>query len=72
MIRTLKVIFCDNDHGCGDVTFPELTEISSGDLIDAPALKELRERAHKEGWRRIKGRDLCPDCAEFETERRFA
>jgi hypothetical protein len=67
MIRTAKVIFCDNEHGVGDLTFPDLDE------LDAHQLKQyfiearnggLRKEAKKAGWTRVNGADLCPGCSE--------
>jgi hypothetical protein len=55
MIRTAKLIFCDNEHGMGDVTYP--------DLFD-PTLKQLRKDAKQAGWSRHAGADYCQQCTE--------
>lgn len=67
MIRTAKVIFCDEEHGCGNITFPELGDLSDADLISPKSTRKLRAEAKQAGWKRRKGNDLCPicvDCAE--------
>ena len=68
MIRTLKVIFCDEDHGHGEVTFPDFdrsTDEIVKDLIDGPTeVKLLRKAAKQIGWGRVNGGDYCPGCTE--------
>lgn len=68
MIRKLNLIFCDNDHGSGDVTFPDLYKLD-GFEIGQEAIKELplaevRREAKKQGWGRVNGGDYCPSCME--------
>jgi hypothetical protein len=68
MIRIVRVLLCDEEHGTGDVIFPEDLQ---GELRDcqtySPATAaEIRRDARKAGWRRKGGRDLCPGCAECE------
>ncbi len=68
MIRTAKVIFCDNEHGVGDQTFPNFDD-ESFDLKQyfvypvLPTMSELRKAAKKEGWTRVDGGDYCPMCS---------
>lgn len=71
MIRSTKLIFCDNEHGAGDVTFPDLDD-SSFDIKQhfiypvQPTAAELRKAAKKAGWTRVDGGDYCPICSESE------
>ena len=64
MIRSTKILFCDNDHGAGDVTFPATTDLDVRDFIETPSLKQLRAEAKKAGWSRERGRDICEGCTE--------
>lgn len=68
MYRKCGVIFCANEHGCGDVTFPSLEEMSVFDLqqrfIDPPKESQLRRESKAAGWRRVNGEDYCPQCVE--------
>lgn len=68
MHRKCCVIFCGNDHGTGDVTFPDLETMSGYDLqqrfIESPSLGETRRAAKAVGWRRVNGEDYCPQCME--------
>lgn len=66
MIRTMKVLFCDNEHGTGDVTFPDLHDVDAPDVINSPTFRELRKRARAAGWKQHNGADYCPDCVEWE------
>jgi hypothetical protein len=67
MIRTAKIIFCDNEHGTGDVTYPDFYQ-ESAELaqyfIVSLSLKETRKAAKKAGWSRHNGADYCPQCTE--------
>ena len=70
MIRTLKVIFCDEEHGTGDVTFPDLRALTPAGYVSqsgeekGPTAAELRKKAKAVGWGRINGGDFCPGCME--------
>jgi hypothetical protein len=67
MIRGAKVIFCDNEHGYGDVTFPSLdrtVEELQGEYVVPQAVAKLRRDAKAKGWGRINGGDYCPQCME--------
>lgn len=71
MIRTAKAIFCDNEHGFGDVTFPPLDRdvtSSQQDYIAPQRVGQLRKAAKKEGWGRVNGGDYCPQCMENQNE----
>jgi hypothetical protein len=67
MIRTAKFIFCDNEHGTGDVTYPDIfdsVEVLRQHFIDSPTLGQLRKDAKKAGWSRHEGADYCRMCTE--------
>lgn len=67
MIRIAKVIFCDNEHGTGDVTFPSLdrpVDELVGEYVAPNTTADLRKSAKKAGWGRIDGGDYCPACME--------
>jgi hypothetical protein len=73
MIRKAQVIFCDNEHGTGDVCFPDLTALDSFEiqqkLIDGNCIRSLRKEAKAAGWGRVNGGDYCPNCmASMEAE----
>ena len=64
MIRTIKVLFCDEDHGTGDRTFPDLMDIDTRMFIDRqPTTRQLRKLAKAAGWRCEKGADYCETCS---------
>lgn len=64
MIRTIKVLFCEEEHGAGDVTFPHIMDLDTKMFIDgAPTTKELRKLAKKHGWTRSGGADYCDQCS---------
>ena len=52
MITQIYEMVCDGE--CSDCITGDLNE----------SLDTLRERADKEGWKRIDGKDYCPECAE--------
>jgi hypothetical protein len=69
MIRKCQILFCDNEHGIGDVCFPDV------DAMDNYAVKQmfvdrfttissLRKAAKQYGWGRVNGGDYCPGCME--------
>lgn len=68
MIRKLNVIFCENEHGAGDVTFPDLLATSGWGLeqqfIEGNTVGGLRKAAKEKGWGRVNGADFCPGCME--------
>lgn len=67
MIRTAKVIFCDNDHGTGDITFPSLDRSVAeleAEYISPQTIGQLRRNAKKAGWGRLNGADYCPGCID--------
>jgi hypothetical protein len=64
MIRTIKVLFCEEDHGTGDRTFPDLMDLDSRMFIDeAPTAGQLRKLAKAAGWTRSGGADYCETCS---------
>lgn len=68
MLRKLSAIFCENEHGTGEVTFPNLRELPDFELhrlmIDPPTDAQLRRKAKAAGWVRHNGADYCPACKE--------
>ena len=72
MICRTSLIFCDNEHGTGDVCFPDVYGMSGyevGQLFTEPKTgAELRKLAKAEGWGRINGGDYCPSCMDCMKE----
>jgi hypothetical protein len=68
MINSARIMFCDNEHGTGDICFPDIDKMDSFDikqvLIKGNTAKELRKEARKAGWGVINGGDYCPACME--------
>lgn len=67
MIRTARLIFCENEHGTGDVTFPDLDHGEgnvSDHFINSLRVADLRKAAKQAGWGRVNGADYCPMCME--------
>lgn len=66
MIRKAQIIFCDNEHGTGDVCFPDLTTLSGFEfqqaLIEGNSVGEVRRAAKAAGWGKVNGGDYCPHC----------
>ena len=72
MILKANILFCDNEHGNGDVTFPDL-KMSEPDLIQAflvdTVARSVRRAAKAKGWGRVNGGDYCPVCMESMNEK---
>jgi len=64
MIRSAKVLFCDNEHGAGDVTFPLLADLDERSFVEPMNIRQLRAEAKKAGWKYKSKRDWCDACAE--------
>lgn len=68
MINKASIMFCDNEHGTGDVCFPDIDRMDYFDIkqvfIKSNTSKELRREAKKAGWGRVNGGDYCPACME--------
>lgn len=68
MHRKCGIIFCENEHGMGDVTFPDLSKMSLYELeqrfVNPPTERQTRLDAKAAGWVRMNGADYCPTCAE--------
>lgn len=70
MTRTVYYLFCDNEHGVGDVSFPEaLRDVDVPEFEKWDSIAKVRREAKKAGWRRYKGVDYCPSCVESEENR---
>jgi hypothetical protein len=63
-------LFCENEHGLGEVTFPRIEEMDAEDirqrLLYPPTEAQTRRDAKKLGWRRIHRADYCPGCVANE------
>jgi hypothetical protein len=72
MIRVARLIFCDNEHGTGDVCFPDVYAQHAQELTDNfinnQTAKQLRREAKKVGWSVLYGADYCPSCTESMAE----
>lgn len=68
MFRKCGVIFCANEHGIGEVTFPYLQTMSLDELqqmfVKSTTEAQTRRDAKAFGWRRVNGEDYCPQCVE--------
>jgi hypothetical protein len=67
MIRKCQLLFCDNEHGTGDVCFPDvgtMTEDKIHQTFIQGNISAIRKEAKKEGWGRVNGGDYCPACME--------
>lgn len=68
MTRKCILIFCDNEHGSGDVCFPNVDAMSNHEIkqmfLHDNSAAQLRQLAKKEGWGRVNGADYCPGCME--------
>ena len=68
MTHKAHLLFCDNEHGTGDVSFPDVKVLDGHDLqqhfmlgLSAGALRKVAKQA---GWGRVNGGDYCPHCME--------
>lgn len=68
MIRNCKIIFCENEHGTGDVCFPDVTALDGREIqqefIQGNTVRTLRQAAKQNGWGRVNGGDYCPACMD--------
>jgi hypothetical protein len=69
MTRKWLILFCDNEHGTGDVCFPDVVRMDGRDIQQAlinggKNASSLRKAAKQEGWGRVNGGDYCPSCME--------
>ncbi len=69
MIRKCALLFCDNEHGTGDVCFPDVKAMSGHEIdqtfiTGSTTLRGLRKAAKQAGWGRVNGGDYCPGCME--------
>lgn len=66
MTRKAIILFCDNEHGTGDICFPDLTKLSGFEfqevLIKGNTVGSVRRAAKAAGWGRVGGVDYCPAC----------
>ena len=68
MINNARILFCDNEHGTGDVCFPDIDNMDNYAikqvLIKGNKTNWLRQEAKSAGWGRVNGGDYCPACME--------
>lgn len=68
MINKCSLLFCDNEHGMGDVCFPDIGGMDNFNIkqvfIKGNTTQSLRAEAKKAGWGRVNGGDYCPGCME--------
>lgn len=68
MINKCLLLFCDNEHGFGDTTFPDVDGMDTFALkqtfIKGNTARDLRQQAKKAGWGHVNGGDYCPACME--------
>jgi hypothetical protein len=66
MTRKLQILFCDNEHGTGDVCFPDVKHLDGHQIqqefIQGNDTRSLRKAAKEAGWGRVNGGDYCPAC----------
>jgi hypothetical protein len=70
MIASTKIIFCDQEHGCGNVSFPAIEDLTDGSFIRPSNAADLRRKARLAGWKRTRGQDYCPDCVGCMEDRK--
>jgi hypothetical protein len=64
MIRTFKVLFCEEDHGTGDRMFPDTFDIDPRMIVEgAMTTRQLRKMAKAAGWTYSQGADYCETCS---------
>ena len=72
-IRRAMALYCDEEHGIGDVVFPAADSANaySSDAKFDPDLTavKLRRLARAEGWRRFQNVDYCPSCVQSMKDR---
>lgn len=68
MIRAARFLYCDNEHGVGNISFPDLDSMTDQQrdehFINPPTAAQLRKSAKKAGWSRCAGGDYCEMCTE--------
>lgn len=68
MIHKFNILFCENEHGTGDVVFPDLTTLGGFEFSQEAgkglSVSDVRREAKKQGWGRVNGGDYCPTCME--------
>ncbi len=68
MLRKCTLLFCDNEHGIGDVTFPNISDMDPNsvhqEMVKERTTGQLRREAKEAGWGRVNGGDYCPGCME--------
>jgi len=65
MVHKAVRLACNEEHGFGDVFFPE-DEIFDPKYCNA---RVLRKAAKAAGWGRVNGGDYCPTCMDGMRDR---
>lgn len=66
MIRKCQLLFCDNEHGTGEVTFPDVAAMGPDEFYrvfveeKALTIRSLRQLAKENGWGPHQWRRLLP------------
>lgn len=73
MTRKSQILFCDNEHGTGDVCFPDVSVLSGFGvqqlfIAGSTSARGLRKAAKEKGWGRVNGGDYCPECMESMSD----
>ncbi len=72
MYRRAGLLFCEEEHGCGEVTFPNLNSMDDVELTELfiVGINEAmtRKAAKAAGWTRVNKADYCPGCSEAMKE----
>lgn len=70
MTHKACILFCDNEHGTGDVMFPNIATLAGFELSEHLSAgwtaAEVRRKAKEAGWGRLGGVDYCPECMEAQ------
>lgn len=70
MIRSARMIFCDQEHGVSEMTYPSIIDLSETDFVETRTAAQLRRAAKKAGWSHVHGHDYCELCTEGAAEER--
>ncbi len=71
MIRFAKLLICDNEHGIGEVTFPDIyrdPDVLAQQFIQSPTVGQMRKAAKEKGWSGACKNDFCDLCTFNEAE----
>ncbi len=69
MFLKASILFCCQEH-FGEVTFPDLADLTPAFFITPKSARQLRREAKAAGWIYSGGNDYCNLCNELERERK--